>query len=124
MAGRIGPIALARMEALVARALAIIRTRACDPTFSRSVLARELGVSASCLVHAVRRLTGLTITQHICQARVAAAETLLLDLTRSIKEVAFAVGFGTASTLDRWFVRDHETTPREWRAREFERRLA
>jgi AraC-like DNA-binding protein len=73
----------ARREVLVARAIDIISERACDPTLSRKKIARELGVSPSLLAHSVKRLTGFTITQHICRARLAAAERLMLDPARS-----------------------------------------
>lgn len=116
------PVARARAEALVARALAIIEQRACDPALSRKTIARELGISRSRLAHLVKRLTGATIPEHICRARLAIAKARLLDPMQSIKEIAFATGFGSTSAFDRRFVREHHQPPRAWRARELEPR--
>ena len=124
MAGHVSSVARARADLLVARVLAIIEERAGDATLSRKTIARELGVSSSLLAHAVKRWTGFTITQHICRVRLATAEALLLDPTRSIKQVAFVTGFRSPSTFDRWFLNTHHTTPRDWRAKELTRRSA
>ena len=91
------------IPARVALALEIMRRRHGEPTLTAAAVARELRVSMSHLTRELKRHTGLGFRQHLRAIRIARAKELLADATLSIKEIAAAAGYSSASNLDRQF---------------------
>ncbi len=105
-----------RDEALLSRARAFIDedlTRPLDVT----MICNALNASRSKLYRAFGGGGG--IAQEVQRRRLQALRTLLADPgeTRSIAELAPAVGFGDKSQLTRTFKREYGCTPGEYRAR-------
>jgi AraC-like DNA-binding protein len=72
--------------------------------------------------HAARLLkdaTGLSFSEHLHRARVAAGKRLLLETTHSMKEIAIEVGYANSSRFGRYFKRLTSTTPTAFRLRHF-----
>ncbi|MET0909035.1 MAG: helix-turn-helix domain-containing protein [Ilumatobacteraceae bacterium] len=70
--------------------------------------------------HLLRRFraeVGVTPARYVAAARVAAARRELEHTDRSVSAIAVAVGFGTAESMRRTFVRDLGTPPDDYRRR-------
>lgn len=99
---------------LVARASALISSRfreeitLCD-------LARELFVSPSYLSRVFSRATGVPLTEYVNSVRIEEAKRLLLGTSRSVGEIAYAVGYSSATHFDRVFKRHNGKTPLAFR---------
>jgi transcriptional regulator GlxA family with amidase domain len=60
---------------------------------------------------------GVTPARYVAAARVAAARRELEDTDEPVAAIAAAVGFGTAESMRRTFVRDLGTPPDDYRRR-------
>jgi transcriptional regulator GlxA family with amidase domain len=81
------------------------------------VLARRVALSER---HLLRRFTaelGITPARYVATARVEAARRELEDGADSVAAIAARVGFGTAESMRRTFVRDLGTPPDDYRRR-------
>ena len=70
--------------------------------------------------HFLRRFTaelGTTPARYVASARVDAARRELEDGTDTVATIAARVGFGTAESMRRTFVRDLGTPPDDYRRR-------
>ena len=104
------PSPLASVLAAVAR----------DPAgdHSATALAARLGVSERHVGRLFARHAGTTPARYVESVRVAAARRLLAASTATVAEVAAAVGFGSAETMRRAFLRTVGIPPSAVRRRE------
>jgi YesN/AraC family two-component response regulator len=100
----------------VRRALREIDRRFADPSLSVASLADACGLTPEHLARLFRAHLGRTPVQQIHEARVAAAERLLVNPSLSIYAVAVDCGYRDTSELDRWLRRLRRATPSAWRA--------
>jgi AraC-like DNA-binding protein len=98
------------------RAQQLIRTRY-HLALSTSLLAKELHCNADYLGRLYRRAFHLTITEAIHRQRVRAAEKLLSNNARSLKEVAEQCGFSDAGYFRQIFRKHNGLTPAAWKRR-------
>jgi AraC-like DNA-binding protein len=91
----------------------------------------SLSLSGDCSVERVAALIGIdrrtlhrrlarsgqTYTKILDDVRLDAARTLIAEEQRPLQEVATLLGFGSPSTLSRWFHKRMGSTPTEWRRR-------
>jgi AraC-like DNA-binding protein len=110
------------MDGRAVRALAFMMERSNCESLSIKEVAREVGLSEWYLQRLLKVATGLTFRHQLRQMRVNAAQTLLMDKTMSIKEVAFAVGYRTTSILDRNFRAVVGMCPADYRVARFSQR--
>ncbi|MBD2387104.1 helix-turn-helix domain-containing protein [Cylindrospermum sp. FACHB-282] len=82
---------------------------------SLSDVAKGIGYCPSYLTNLVRRHTGKTINNWICEYRMVTARKLLRETNLSISQIANAVGFQNESHFFRQFREQHQTTPQAWR---------
>ena len=80
-------------------------------------LASEIGLSVSYLSRLIRRATGYGFEWHLRRLRIHHAEQLLATTDLSVKEVAAASGFSSASSFDRQFKAVMGLQPTLYRAR-------
>lgn len=99
----------------VTSALSFIRENSHNPALRLADVARHAELSRCHLDRLLVRSTGAGFIDHLRDARLARARTLLLDTEMSIKEIAFAVGYKYANELNRHFRIVYGSTPRVWR---------
>lgn len=102
--------------ALAWKAQQVIRTRYHLP-LSTSTLAKELHCNADYLGRVYRRVFHLTITEALHRQRVRAAEKLLSNHARSLKEVAEQCGFADVGYFRQIFRKHTGLTPAAWKRR-------
>ena len=110
-----GGVAEAELR-MVERALAFMRAHH-DEHLALAGLGRSLAMSPSHFARRFRAATGVPPMRALADVRAERAEILLATTGRGVLEVAFACGFGSASSLVRAFRRRTGTTPAAWRAR-------
>jgi AraC-like DNA-binding protein len=77
-------------------------------------VARDCGLSSSALAHTFTKTFGTSPVKYLTQVRIAKAVEILSNEDRSIKEIAFAVGFGSPSHFCRTFRRMLGCAPTEY----------
>jgi len=87
----------------VQRILAIVAERFADRTLKLGPIACEAGLTVRHAADMLHTQTGLGFLAHVHRHRVMAASRLLVETTRSIKEVAHAVGYGSSSQFREHF---------------------
>jgi AraC-like DNA-binding protein len=100
---------------LARRALDVINRRYSSLPLTLRAVAAEVGVSRFYLARVLTRVTGAGFRHHLHRARTMAACRLLHDANKSIKEIAYDVGYAGTRELDRNFRRQCGTTPTEFR---------
>ena len=100
---------------LVAKAVAIVRTRFNDHELTLAATASELSISPWHLSRLLGQHTGCGFGSHVRDTRVRAAVELLVTTTLSVKEIAGAVGFGHVNQMCRHFKSVHGLTPSQYR---------
>jgi AraC-like DNA-binding protein len=101
---------------LAVRAVELIHSEFSNSSLTLSVVSDRLCVSRWHLAHVLRKETGDTFVVHLARARIDAAKFLLATTERSIKEIAFDVGYLRTASLDRQFRSGVGVTPSEFRA--------
>jgi AraC family transcriptional activator of pobA len=76
-----------------------------------------MNVSAGHLSDVVKIQSGKPAIKHIHERIVLEARRLLFHTNNSLKEIAFDLGFSDASYFNRFFKRETELTPAEYRAK-------
>jgi len=74
-------------------------------------LAREFGLSPSRLQHLFKEQTGARLGQWLVELRLQRAARLLAESNKSVKEVAWAVGYSHTSSFVRAFERVFHQAP-------------
>ena len=101
----------------VARAQHVIEERHGDPRLTMRAVASAVGVSRQHLGRVLKQELGFTFADLLRKVRVREAQQLLCDASRSIKEIAFRVGFRRPSQFARAFRDDCGISPSEYRNR-------
>jgi AraC-like DNA-binding protein len=88
-----------------------------DPAQAWTVaeLARRVAISRSAFSSRFTEVVGLPPMAYLARWRVRRATNLLEDTSKSIAEVASAVGYESESAFNRAFKREMGTTPAAWR---------
>ena len=105
----------AQTDSRVARALRIIKNEHARPQLGLQHVAAAAGLSRCYLSRRLTECTGEPFLVHLHRTRVAFATQLLRHTCKSIKEIAYEVGYTETRQLDRYFKRVLATTPREYR---------
>ena len=103
-------------RSLLAETLAYIDQHAGEP-LSPAELASQHYISPGHFRRLFREATGLTPVDYVNKLRISLAQKLLLDTSRSIAEVAAAVGIGDPNYFTRLFKSLVGCTPSEFRLR-------
>ena len=82
---------------------------------SAAALARRAGLSVSRLSRLFKSETGVELAAAVRTARLRHAAEMLVLSTRSVKQIADAVGFRSTSHFIARFRREFGTTPRQYR---------
>ena len=77
-------------------------------------VAEELNISVFYLSKLFRKHMGINFTEYLTQLRIEHAKRLLQDGNKSIKEVAYAVGFNSQSYFSKIFKKYTGTAPSEY----------
>ena len=81
----------------------IIHEHIDNEMFGVSELAGEIGMSRSNLLRKVKKLTNLSVSQFIREYRLERSLILLQTEDHSVSEVAYQVGFGSATYFSKSF---------------------
>jgi len=103
-----------RNDDRVTVALKLIRRNACDGLSAKAVIA-EMGCSRRLAELRFREVTGRSILEEILSVRIERAKYLLVHSSKSVAEVAFACGYGSANALRKIFESSTGLTPKAWR---------
>jgi len=104
------------IDDVVQRAHTLIALR-CQEPLDLPALAAELGVGYSNLRHSFMARVGISLGQHYLNTRIQKAEGLLVNTTKSVKEIAEILGFTSASHLSRQFKHRMGIPPINWRVK-------
>lgn len=85
-----------------------------NPGFSNKQIEEALFVSRSSLNRKMRALVGMTPNEYVQKQRLAAAARLLAEGKSRINEVAYAVGFSSASYFAKCFKAEYGMLPAEY----------
>jgi len=99
----------------VRRALYYISRGFSDPSCRLDAAARTAGVSRWHLAHALKEHTGCAFRWHLRRQRAAAAQHMLMTSSLSIKEIAFACGYRSATQFCRDFRHVRGSSPGAFR---------
>lgn len=105
---------LSERALLVSRVSAAINSRF-QEKLTLSGLAAEFFVSESYLSRSFSRTTGVALVEYLNAVRVKEAQRLLLSSTRSVADIAEAVGYSSTTHFDRVFRRYTRLRPLEFR---------
>lgn len=103
------------VDARVREVLAFIETHFADPQICLRQVAEHVGLSIWYVSRALKQLTGDGFVVHLRRCRVAAAAELLIQTSRSVKEIAFAVGYRQSGQLIHDFGGHYGLTPTAFR---------
>jgi len=101
---------------VVRDALVFMEAHYLEPISLQDVAA-AVGRAPSHVAHAIRRETGLTVSDWLREHRVAEARRLLLETTASVEKISGQVGYGDVTHFIRSFRRVQGMTPGMWRGR-------
>lgn len=87
-----------------------------DKRLTTASLAKHAGVTPSHLAVLFRQALGMSPSEHVRQARIARARTLLASSELPVAEVAMKVGFVDPYHFSRAFKQVTGVSPRRWRA--------
>jgi AraC-like DNA-binding protein len=79
-------------------------------------VAKAVNISANHLSEKFKQVTGLNFVEYVARTRFKHACDLLLNPSRRISEIAFAVGFQSLSQFNRVFKKLSGKSPTEFRA--------
>lgn len=88
-----------------------IEAHLCDDNLNVSFIANTLGCSAKYLSSLYQKATNRTIVDTIHRKRIMKFKELLQNENTSIAEAAFAVGYTSIATLNRWVKKYEGVTP-------------
>jgi AraC-like DNA-binding protein len=102
------------IDDIVQRAHMLISLR-CHERLDMHGLANELGVGYSNLRHSFRARIGMSPQQYYLNARVQKVKDLLVNSTKSVKEIARILGFESPAYLSKQFKERIGESPSGWR---------
>lgn len=103
-------------DAEMAKAIRLIRERACDPLNVEDLL-KEVGLSRRSLERRFRRFLGRSPHAEIRRIQLERAKRLLIDTTMSVQQVARSCGLTTGWEISVIFRKHTGLTPTEFRTR-------
>jgi AraC-like DNA-binding protein len=99
----------------IRRAVAYLHVHYASPNLTREAVARESGFCRSLFSQAFRSEMGVTYGEYLRVLRVEEARRLLAGTSRSLKEIAGAVGYEAVSSLERAFKEEVGMAPGQYR---------
>ena len=91
-------------------------TNNCAQHLTLDSVARHMGISKSHFSHLFKRYTNMTFIDYLTIERIRRAESISLDLSRQITEVAVEAGCSSISTFNRAFRKVKGCSPSQFRA--------
>lgn len=82
---------------------------------SLNALADNVGLNPSYLSRLYKQITGIGLSKYINDYRNLIAKDMLLNTTMKVNEIATALGYNSALAFIRFFKKQNETTPQEFR---------
>lgn len=101
-------------ESIINKARIIFRTNT-DQEINIEEVAKELCVSYAWFRKAFKTYTGIAPHQYLLQLKIEKAKMLLLNRSRSIKEIAFSLNFESAFYFSKLFKEKAGVSPKEYR---------
>jgi AraC-like DNA-binding protein len=101
-------------ESIINKARVIFRTNI-DQDISMEKLAEELNVSYAWFRKAFKTYTGIAPNQYFLQLKIEKAKMLLLDQSKTIKEIAFSLNFESAFYFSKLFKEKIGVSPEVYR---------
>lgn len=101
----------------IGRALALIH-RDLNAPWSAETLAREVAMSRSAFTERFSSLIGMPPIRYLTVWRLQAAKQLLRETTKTIAQIAYAVGYESEEAFSRAFKREFGLAPARWRERD------
>jgi len=101
-------------NAVISTIVSIINDHFMDP-ISVTSLADNVKLSPAYLCVLFKQVTGMTINQFITQTRLQKAKDMLKDVTYTVEEVCYYVGYLSTSYFSRLFKQTTGLTPSEYR---------
>lgn len=80
-----------------------------------SLIAKQLFVNSNYLNSSIKNLTGKTASAHIQEKILLEAKSFLLHTNLQVSEIAYKLGFENASYFNRFFKKNTNLTPTEYR---------
>lgn len=99
---------------LMAEACLYIRDNCAQPLTLEDV-AHQAGISKSHFSHLFKRYTDMTFVDYLTHERIRKAETISLDPSKYITDIAFEAGFSSISSFNRAFRKVKGISPSEFR---------
>jgi AraC-like DNA-binding protein len=109
------PPATRKIHPMVRQALHFVKLHYHDSTLDLTSVAGGVGVSRWHLSRMLRQTTGRSFLEHLHDLRLREAIRLLRSTDKSIKEIAYEVGYSRTTQLDNHFQRMFGATPSEFR---------
>ena len=100
---------------VMAKSMALIESWPLATHWDRHEISQVVGVSASQLDRIWRETCGQTPFQYWSHRRLLYACSQLRGMERSVKEIAYDLGFAHLSQFSNWFQRHQHTSPRTYR---------
>lgn len=114
--GHSGDQAMGPEDLFMGRFRKVVEEHLEDETFGIVQTARKLGISRTQLHNKIKALTGGPTSRAIRLIRLQRARTLLLESDRNVSEVAYAVGFKSATYFSSCFAEEYGYPPSELKA--------
>lgn len=104
-------------DAQIGRALALIHHQLDEP-WSAQALARQVALSRSAFVERFTSLVGVPPIRYLTGWRLQTAKQSLRETSKTIAQVAHAVGYESEAAFSRAFKREFGLPPARWRERD------
>jgi transcriptional regulator GlxA family with amidase domain len=102
----------------IRRALEFMRAH-CGEHLALARVAEHVDLSAWWFEHLLKAATGVTFGDHLRNFRLMKAESLLLDWSLRIRQIAFSCGYESVPSFIRDFKRRYGMSPSQYRRRMF-----
>mgnify|MGYP001818370280 CR=1 FL=1 len=86
-----------------------------DERIALEQIASEVNVSVFYFCKLFKQTTGMTFTEYVNRQRIELAKGVLKDTSKSITEIAYAVGYQSLSQFNRSFLKFTGESPRQYR---------
>ena len=99
----------------VEQAIRYIRSHMSE-NISLETLAGETNLSTYYFAHIFKEQTGFSPIEFVINTRLDQAKVLLVNTNKSVEEIAYEVGYSSASSLTNIFTRKIEVSPGQYRS--------
>jgi AraC-like DNA-binding protein len=106
-------------DAHVGRSLALIHQNIGAP-WSAESLARKVALSRSAFMDRFRSVVGMPPIRYLTVRRLQTAKLRLRETAKTIRELAYSVGYASERAFSRAFKREFGLSPAQWRDRKSE----